>query len=31
VHPGGRHGWWSMVFDIRAFADWFDRHLAHAS
>lgn len=27
VHPGGKHGWLTMVFDIRAFADWFDRHL----
>ncbi len=30
VHSGGQHGWVSMVFDIRAFADWFDRHLARA-
>ena len=28
VHPGGKHGWLTMVFDIRAFADWFDKHLA---
>ena len=27
VHPGGAHGWFSMVWDIRRFADWFDRHL----
>jgi dipeptidyl aminopeptidase/acylaminoacyl peptidase len=27
VHPGGKHGWLTMVFDIRKFADWFDRHL----
>jgi acetyl esterase/lipase len=27
IHPGGVHGWWSMVFDIRKFADWFDQHL----
>ncbi len=27
VHPGGMHGWWSMVFDIRKFADWFDEYL----
>lgn len=27
VHPGGSHGWASMVWDIRAFGDWFDRHL----
>ncbi|MBI3272137.1 MAG: alpha/beta hydrolase [Planctomycetes bacterium] len=27
VHPGGAHGWLTMVFDVRRFADWFDRHL----
>lgn len=27
VHPGGRHGWLSMLWDIRAFAKWFDRYL----
>lgn len=27
VHPGGRHGWTTMVFDTRRFADWFDQHL----
>jgi acetyl esterase/lipase len=27
VHPGGKHGWLSMVWDIRHFADWFDRYL----
>jgi acetyl esterase/lipase len=27
VRPGGRHGWLTMVFDIRDFADWFDEHL----
>ncbi len=27
VHPGGSHGWLTMVWDIRAFADWFDRWL----
>jgi acetyl esterase/lipase len=27
VHKGGSHGWASMVWDIRAFGDWFDRHL----
>ena len=27
VHPGGEHGWLTMVFDIRKFADWFDRYL----
>lgn len=30
VHPGGRHGWLTMLWDIRRFADWFDRHLATA-
>ena len=27
VHPGGKHGWLTMVFDVRNFADWFDEHL----
>lgn len=27
VHPGGKHGWLSMVWDIRQFGQWFDRHL----
>ena len=27
VHRGGKHGWPSMVFDVRKFADWFDAHL----
>lgn len=27
VHPGGTHGWLSMVWDVRKFADWFDAHL----
>jgi len=27
VHRGGKHGWPTMVFDIRKFADWFDQHL----
>jgi len=27
VHRGGRHGWWSMLWDMRQFANWFDRHL----
>ena len=27
VHPGGGHGWWSMIWDIRQFAAWFDEHL----
>jgi dipeptidyl aminopeptidase/acylaminoacyl peptidase len=28
VHHGGRHGWWSMLWDIRRFAAWFDQYLA---
>jgi acetyl esterase/lipase len=27
VHHGGSHGWWSMVWDLRQFANWFDQHL----
>lgn len=27
VHPGGKHGWLSMLWDLLAFADWFDRYL----
>jgi S-formylglutathione hydrolase FrmB len=27
VHPGGKHGWWSMPLDIRQFAKFFDQHL----
>ena len=27
VHPGGGHGWWSMIWDIRQVAAWFDEHL----
>jgi len=27
VHHGGQHGWLSMVWDIRRFADWFDHYL----
>jgi acetyl esterase/lipase len=27
VHHGGEHGWLSMLWDIRSFADWFDEHL----
>jgi acetyl esterase/lipase len=26
-HPGKKHGWLTMVWDIRDFADWFDQHL----
>jgi len=28
VHPGGQHGWLTMAWDVRKFAQWFDRHLA---
>jgi acetyl esterase/lipase len=27
VHHGGKHGWLTMAWDIRRFADWFDQHL----
>lgn len=27
VHHGGKHGWLSMVLDLRRFARWFDQHL----
>jgi acetyl esterase/lipase len=27
VHPGGKHGWLSMLWDIRQFANWFDHYL----
>ena len=27
VHPEGGHGWLTMFWDIRKFADWFDQHL----
>ncbi|HBY59505.1 MAG TPA: alpha/beta hydrolase [Solibacterales bacterium] len=30
VHPGGGHGWLTMVLDVRDFAAWFDRHLRPA-
>lgn len=28
VHPGGRHGWLTMFWDVRQFAQWFENHLA---
>jgi len=31
VHHGGHHGWLSMVWDIRRFADWFDLYLRKPS
>jgi acetyl esterase/lipase len=27
MHPGRKHGWLTMVWNIRDFAEWFDRHL----
>ncbi len=27
VRPGKKHGWLTMLWDIRRFADWFDEHL----
>lgn len=27
VHPGGQHGWLSMLWDIRHFGQWFDQYL----
>jgi hypothetical protein len=27
VHRAGKHGWPTMIWDLLAFADWFDRHL----
>lgn len=27
VHPGGKHGWLTMLWDIRQFGGWFDTHL----
>lgn len=27
IHHGGQHGWWTMPWDIRQFARWFDRYL----
>jgi acetyl esterase/lipase len=27
IHHGGRHGWLSMPWDLRQFANWFDRYL----
>jgi dipeptidyl aminopeptidase/acylaminoacyl peptidase len=31
VHHGGRHGWWSMLWDIRQFGAWFDHYLRASS
>jgi len=30
IHAGGGHGWLSMLWDLRQFAKWFDRHLRPA-
>ena len=30
VHPGGQHGWPTMFWDLRKFADWFDQYLVTA-
>ncbi len=27
VHPGGHHGWPTMLWDVRKFADWYDQYL----
>lgn len=27
VHPGGEHGWYTMMFDIHHFGEWFDHYL----
>jgi len=27
VHPGGQHGWYTMMFDIHHFGEWFDHFL----
>jgi acetyl esterase/lipase len=29
IHHGGKHGWLTLVWDLRRFADWFDQHLGH--
>lgn len=31
VHHKGNHGWLSMFFDVRAFANWFDKYLQPAN
>jgi len=28
MRPGKKHGWLTMLWDIRLFADWFDRYLS---
>jgi acetyl esterase/lipase len=30
VHPGGKHGWLTMLWDLRDFGKWFDRYLRSA-
>ena len=31
IHHGGKHGWLSMVWDLRQFANWFDHYLRQAA
>jgi len=31
IHRGGKHGWLSMVWDLRQFANWFDHYLRQAA
>jgi dipeptidyl aminopeptidase/acylaminoacyl peptidase len=31
VRPGQKHGWPTMILDVRLFADWFDRWLKAAN
>lgn len=31
VHHNGNHGWLSMIWDIRQFANWFDKYLKPAN
>lgn len=28
IRPGQKHGWLTMLWDVRRFADWYDRYLA---
>ena len=31
LRPGKKHGWLTMLWDVRLFADWFDRYLLDAN
>jgi acetyl esterase/lipase len=31
IHHGGKHGWLSMLWDLRQFANWFDHYLRQAA